>query len=121
VARFNRAFTNRITLGFAGSAPGFGIVVHRGRKSGRLYRTPVNVFHIPQGFLIALTYGSESEWVKNVLAAGRCELETGGTVHRLAAPVIVHDPGHHHLPPVLRFIPRIGGVTDYIRLAETGL
>jgi hypothetical protein len=29
-------------------------------------------------FIIALTYSSESEWVKNVLAAGGCELKTRG-------------------------------------------
>ena len=76
VAAFNLAVTNRITSRFAARLPGFGILTHAGRKSGRLYRTPVNVFRAPEGFLIALTYGRESEWVKNVLAAGGCKLET---------------------------------------------
>ena len=75
VAAFNLAVTNRITSRFAGRLPGFGIVTHVGRKSGKVYRTPVNVFRAPEGFLIALTYGRESEWVRNVLAAGGCELE----------------------------------------------
>ena len=44
VAAFNLAVTNRITTRFAGRLPGFGIVTHAGRKSGKLYRTPVNVF-----------------------------------------------------------------------------
>src|SRR5258708_9874623 len=39
---------------FAARLPGFGIVTHVGRKSGRIYRTPVNVFREPDGFLIAL-------------------------------------------------------------------
>lgn len=119
VARFNRAVTNRITRRFAGRAPGFGIIVHRGRTSGRLYRTPVNVFSVPEGFLIALTYGRNSEWVRNVLAAGGCALETRGTVYQLSAPVIVHDPGHHRFPPLVRIIPRVGGVTDYLRLSTS--
>jgi hypothetical protein len=38
-----------------------------GRKSGKVYRTPANVFRAPNGFIIALTYSSQSEWVKNVL------------------------------------------------------
>ena len=76
VAAFNVAVTNRITSRFAARLPGFGIVTHAGRKSGKLYRTPVNVFRGPEGFLIALTYGRDSEWVKNVLAAGGCQLET---------------------------------------------
>jgi deazaflavin-dependent oxidoreductase (nitroreductase family) len=115
VARFNRAVTNRITRRFAGRAPGFGIIVHRGRRSGRVYRTPVNVFATPGGFMIALTYGRESEWVQNVLAAGGCTLESRGTVYRLTAPLVVHDPALLRLPAVIRLIPRLGGATDYLR------
>src|ERR1700747_688030 len=70
LARINIAFTNRITGLFAGWLPGFGILTHVGRKSGKVYRTPINVFRAPGGFIIALTYGGQSEWVKNVLAAG---------------------------------------------------
>ena len=92
VAAFNLAVTNRITSRFANRLPGFGILTHVGRKSGRLYRTPVNVFRAPEGFLIALTYGRESEWVKNVVAAGGCQLETRGVLYQLSAPTIVHDP-----------------------------
>jgi len=61
VAAFNLAITNRITSRFAARLPGFGILTHVGRKSGRIYRTPVNVFREPDGFLIALTYGRDSE------------------------------------------------------------
>src|SRR6202163_1095680 len=78
VSAFNLAVTNRITSRFADRLPGFGILTHAGRKSGKFYRTPVNVFRAPEGFLIALTYGRESEWVKNVISAGACQLETGG-------------------------------------------
>jgi deazaflavin-dependent oxidoreductase (nitroreductase family) len=90
VAAFNVAVTNRITSRFAARLPGFGVLTHVGRKSGRVYRTPVNVFQAPEGFLIALTYGRESEWVKNVLAAGGCELETRDVRYHLSAPTIVH-------------------------------
>jgi hypothetical protein len=74
LAKINIAFTNRITGLFAGWLPGFGILTHVGRKSGKVYRTPINVFRATNGFVIALPYSSQSEWVKNVLAAGRCEL-----------------------------------------------
>ena len=58
--------------------PPLGLVVHRGRKSGRRYETPVMVFRDGHRFLIALTYGGEpTEWVKNVVTAGGCELRTG--------------------------------------------
>src|ERR1700738_179597 len=86
VAAFNLAVTNRITSRFANRLPGFGILTHVGRKSGRLYRTPVNVFRAPDGFLIALTYGRDSEWVRNVLSAGGCQLETRRVLYELSAP-----------------------------------
>lgn len=86
VARFNRQFTNRLALRIAGYLPGFAIVRHVGRKSGRAYRAPVNAFAIVGGYIIALTYGSESDWVKNVLAAGSCELQTRGRRVRLFNP-----------------------------------
>ena len=71
VARFNRLVTNRVTGPLAPWLPGFGIVVHTGRESGREYRTPVNVFRYQGAFVVALTYGSGADWVRNVLAAGR--------------------------------------------------
>jgi hypothetical protein len=73
LAKVNIAFTNRITGLFAGWLPGFGILTHVGRKSGMVYRTPINVFRASNGFIIALTYSSQSEWVKNVLASGEYE------------------------------------------------
>jgi hypothetical protein len=73
LAKINVAFTNRITSLFAGSLPGFGILTHVGRRSGKVYRTPLNVFRASNGFLIALTCSSQSEWAKNVLAAGEYE------------------------------------------------
>jgi hypothetical protein len=60
LAAFHRAITNRIAIRFAARLPGFAIVTNVGRKSGRVYRTPVNVFRKPDGFLIALTYGRDS-------------------------------------------------------------
>ena len=54
VAAFNLAVTNRITSRFAARLPGSGIRTNVGRKSGRVYRTPVNVFRAPDGFVVAL-------------------------------------------------------------------
>ena len=119
VAAFNLAVTNRITSRFADRLPGFGILTHVGRKSGRVYRTPVNVFRTPEGFLIALTYGRESEWVKNVLAAGGCELETRGVRYQLSAPNIVHDPTRRRFPLPVRIVLRLIGATDFMQLATS--
>src|ERR1700721_2544930 len=117
LAKLNIAFTNRITGLFAGWLPGFGIVTHVGRKSGKVYRTPINVFRAPEGFLIALPYGRESEWVRNVLAAGGCELETRGVRYKLNAPAIVHDPTRQRFPLFVRMVLRLIGANDFMQLS----
>lgn len=75
LARVNRSVTNRITRLIAGRIPPLAIVHHVGRKSGKLYATPIMVFKRPSGFVIAMTYGTDTEWSKNVLAAGGCTIE----------------------------------------------
>jgi deazaflavin-dependent oxidoreductase (nitroreductase family) len=120
LAAFNLAVTNRITSRFASWLPGFGIITHVGRKSGKVYRTPVNVFRAPNGFLVALTYGTQSEWVKNVLAAGGCQLETRGLRHQLTAPTIVHDPTRRRFPFPVRVILGLVGANDFMQLWVAG-
>ena len=119
LAKINIAFTNRITGLFAGWLPSFGILTHVGRKSGRLYRTPVNVFREPDGFLIALTYGRDSGWVRNVLAAGGCQLETRCMRYQLFAPVIVHDATRRRFPPIVRIVLRLIDANDFMRLSTS--
>jgi deazaflavin-dependent oxidoreductase (nitroreductase family) len=116
MVRFNRLVTNRLTSPFAGWLPGFGIVLHTGRRSGRTYRTPVNVFRVSDGFVVALTYGPDAQWVRNVLAAGGCRLITRGREHHLRDPEIVHDERRRFVPRPLRVILRLVRVTDFLRL-----
>jgi deazaflavin-dependent oxidoreductase (nitroreductase family) len=114
VARFNKKVTNRITGTFAGRLPGFGIMIHRGRTSGREYRTPINVFKRPGGYAVALTYGPESQWVRNVLAAGGCTIETVGKRVALTNPRVVHDPRRRLVPPLIRDILGLMSVNDFL-------
>ncbi len=117
LAKINIAFTNRITSLFAGWLPGFGILTHVGRKSGKVYRIPINVFRASNGFIIALTYSSQSEWVKNVLAAGGCELKTRGKKYQLSAPKVVRDPTWRRFPIPMRVVLRIVGADEYMELS----
>ena len=117
LAKINIAITNRITGLFAGWLPGFGILTHVGRKSGKVYRTPINVFRASNGFIIALTYSSQSEWVKNVLAADGCELRTRGKKYQLSVPKVVHDPTRRRFPVPVRIVLRIVGADEYMELA----
>ena len=121
LAKINIAFTNRITSLFAGWLPGFGILTHLGRKSGKVYRTPINVFRASNGFIIALTYSSQSEWVKNVLAAGGCELQTRGKKYQLSAPNVMRDPTRRRFPIPVRLVLRIVGADEYMELSTPRL
>jgi deazaflavin-dependent oxidoreductase (nitroreductase family) len=116
VGRWNKAGLNRVTKRIAPWMPGFGVVVHRGRRSGKEYQTPVNVFATEDGYVLALTYGPDTDWVKNVLAAGGCELRTGGRVVRLTAPRLFHDETRRDIRPLERQVLRVIGVADFLSL-----
>ena len=116
LAAFHRAVTNRIARPFAARLPGFGMVTNVGRRSGKLYRTPVNVFRMPDGFRIALTYGRDSGWLRNVLASGSCRLETRGVWYQLRAPVIFHDPSRRRFPLIVRIVLGLIDANDLLEL-----
>jgi deazaflavin-dependent oxidoreductase (nitroreductase family) len=117
IAHFNRRVTNRVTGPLAPWLPGFGVVVHSGRKSGREYRTPVNVFRHGGGYVIALTYGAEADWVRNVLAAGRATLLTRGGRLELTGPELVHDESRGRVPRPVRAVLQLLDVADFLCFA----
>ena len=123
VGRLNRAALNKLTTPILRHLPGFGVVHHRGRRSGRSFQTPVNLFPTEAGFVIALTYGTQTDWLKNVLAAGGCEIETRGRRVRCEAPEVFHDPTRQLIRPVERAALGLLDVSDFLRVrvvAATG-
>ena len=115
MARFNKRFTNRFTRHIASWAPGFALLEHVGRRSGRPYETPVNVFRAENQYLFALTYG-DSEWVRNVLAAGKCVIRTRGHRISLVEPERFRDPTRHLVPIPARWILKVVDVDDFVTL-----
>lgn len=67
----------------------FGLVEHRGRRSGRAYHVPVEPFVSSEHVVAALPWGSGTHWVQNVLAAGGCVLRWQGRSLRLTNPRVV--------------------------------
>lgn len=116
MARFNRVVTNPILGRLAPWLPGFGVIYHRGRTSGRGYHNPVNVFRRDDGFVVALTYGSRTDWVKNVLAAGECDLLTRGQRYHLVNPTVYIDTERSGMPAPVRMILTAVKVTEFITL-----
>jgi deazaflavin-dependent oxidoreductase (nitroreductase family) len=117
IARLNKVGLNRVTRYIAPWMPGFGMVLHQGRRSGRTYQTPINIFRTPDGFVAALTYGSDSDWVKNVVAAGGCELITRRRRYRLVDPHLYRDERLHHMPAIfVRQVLRLAKVDEFLAL-----
>ena len=119
VGQWNKAGLNHLTRHIAPWMPGFGVIVHHGRRSGRRYQTPVNVFSAGNGYVIALTYGPQTDWVKNVLAAGGCELRTRGQTISLGSPRLFHDQSRSSIRPLERQVLRILNVADFLSLTPT--
>jgi deazaflavin-dependent oxidoreductase (nitroreductase family) len=101
---------------FAAYLPWFGVLTHVGRRSGRAYRTPLNVFRDGDTMWFALTYGADVDWVRNVLAAGGATLRTRGSDLRLVEPEIVVDPELAPLPWLPRTVERLNRVTELLRM-----
>ncbi len=55
-----------------------------GRRSGKRYRTPLNVFSTDDGVAILLTYGPNRDWLKNLTSAGHGRLRA--TARHLRSP-----------------------------------
>jgi deazaflavin-dependent oxidoreductase (nitroreductase family) len=79
VARFNKRVTNRIQGVYAWLVPPWAVILHRGRRSGRPYRTPLFAFRRGRTLVIALLYGEESEWLRNLQAGGGQVVRKGRT------------------------------------------
>ncbi|HZS96072.1 MAG TPA: nitroreductase/quinone reductase family protein [Terriglobales bacterium] len=118
LARFNLHVTNRILGPLALYMPGMGVIVHVGRKTRRVHRTPVLIFRQGQHFVIALTYGRESEWVRNVIVQNGCVLETEGKSVQLTSPYLYRDDKRRAMPGIVRLMLGLMNVSDFLELTE---
>jgi deazaflavin-dependent oxidoreductase (nitroreductase family) len=114
VARFNRAVGNPIQLTYAWLLPPWAVIHHRGRRSGREYRTPVNAYKRGSLLAVVVLYGPNSDWVRNLLAAGGGSVVRGGRHYALTQPRVVAmasgDPVLRRVSPVARGLGRLSGL-----------
>ncbi len=120
LARFNLHVTNRILGPLALYVPGMGVIVHSGRKTQRVHRTPVLIFRQGNRFVIALTYGRQSEWVRNVIAQNGCALETQGKSIPLTSPYLYRDDKRRAMPGIVRLMLGLMNVPDFLELTVVG-
>jgi hypothetical protein len=97
LARFNRRVTNPIQGVYAWALPPWAVICHRGRRSGRAYRTPVVALKRGRTLRVAVLYGEESDWVQNVIAGGGQVVRAGRTYDliepRLSGRLLVAELG----------------------------
>lgn len=65
------------------------VLIHVGRSSGKTYRTPLDAYALPDGYLFIPLYGPRTDWLKNVLVAGAGRLLMGGEAIELESPQMV--------------------------------
>ena len=121
VRRLARDVGNPRLLRFAGGPGAIASVVHHvGRTSGRQYRTPVTAVPTGDGFVIALPYGPNTDWLKNVLASGSAELVHDGQTFAVDRPeVITSSEAAQHFSSWQRRVLGTFGVTECLYLRRS--
>lgn len=82
---------NPLALLFAGTRifPLYGVIKHRGRKSGKEFRTPVVVRPVDGGFIVPMPWGPTTDWFRNVRAAGGCTIRWKGRDYEVVDPEVL--------------------------------
>jgi deazaflavin-dependent oxidoreductase (nitroreductase family) len=115
---FNKRVTNRITRKIAGArySP-ICLIRHIGRRSGKLYETPMMAVRTVDGFVFALTYGPGVDWYRNVVAAGHATLRWQGQEYAIENPQTIDaETGQHAFPFPPSLILRLLGIRHFIRM-----
>lgn len=87
---FSKRFMNPQQMRTAGTPGAYAAVIRTvGRKSGRAYATPIGAVADGDGFLIGLPYGTQPQWLRNLLAAGRATLVHEGETYAIDRPEVV--------------------------------
>ena len=69
--------------------PLYGVLIHRGRKSGKTFRTPVVVRPTSDGFIVPMPWGEGTDWYRNVRAAGECTIRWKGRAYVEVRPEVI--------------------------------
>jgi deazaflavin-dependent oxidoreductase (nitroreductase family) len=87
---------NPLTMLLAGTRflPLYGVINHRGRRSGKAFRTPIVVQPTSDGFVVPMPWGEGTDWYRNVRAAGECVIRWKGHDYTLVDPEVINttDP-----------------------------
>ncbi|MBS4730729.1 nitroreductase family deazaflavin-dependent oxidoreductase [Mycobacterium sp. SM1] len=115
---FNKFVLNPAMMRLAGRKFWYASVIrHTGRNSGRQYATPVVAVKVPDGFIVPLPYGTNVDWLRNVLSAGRATIQVSGQTYGVVEPEIISAASAApQLPPVRRLVFQRSGITSFVKL-----
>lgn len=118
VRMFNKHVLNPAMLHLAGRKHWYASAIrHTGRTTGKSYVTPVVANPVADGFIIPLPYGTGVDWLRNVLAAGRATITSGGRTYDVVAPEIIDaDSAAPKLSPRHRRAFNRFGIDDFLQV-----
>ena len=121
IVRFAARFANPLTLLIAGRRwmPILGVIHHRGRKSGRMYATPLGMRPLGDSFVMPRTFSDHAAWYLNVKAAGWCVVTYKGRDYTLIEPQVIDYPAAAPAFPgyeLWQF--RLIGIREYLRMRQ---
>jgi deazaflavin-dependent oxidoreductase (nitroreductase family) len=116
--RFHHGVGNPLQLRSAGTPASYAAVIrHQGRRTGRTYGTPVWAVPTEDGFVIAIVYGSGTDWLKNVLASGAAAIVHHGETCLVDQPELVPiQSARAYFPATLQRTHRLVGVEECLRV-----
>ncbi len=119
--RFFAGFINPLTLVIAGRRwmPIVGVIHHRGRKSGRMYDTPLGMRPLGDSFVMPRTFGENAAWYLNVKAAGWGVVTYKGREYTVVEPQVIDYATAAPAFPryeLLQF--RLVGINEYLRMRQ---
>ena len=114
----NKYVTNPLLRGCASFSRGpFVIIRHVGRRSGKPYETVIMVWPMGEGFVIALTYGPDVDWYRNILATGGCTVFWHRRVYAVGKPEPIDaKTALPAFPAAFRLILGRLGMQDFVRV-----
>ena len=113
----NKYVTNPLVLRFAGRSGLTATVHHLGRRSGTPYATPVIAHQSDEGVIIPLPYGTDVDWLRNLLAAGQAVVDLAGRSLRVDEPAVVDiDDVTGFLPASMVRTVRLNGARAAVRM-----
>jgi deazaflavin-dependent oxidoreductase (nitroreductase family) len=124
---FNRGWFKKFLTTYNGMArkisgtprSSWGLLTHVGHRTGRVYQTSLGTNPYRDGFLLPLGYGPQTDWYRNLMAAGVCTLAWRGRTYQLERPKLISGPEAIRSWPLgSRIMLQLTGIHEFVWLHQ---